>query len=64
MREMREMSMTCYMSNLNTHSDVTSTYVINHTMNQSRPLPMINIAVRLMLPKGKKLLNLTLKTRS
>ena len=36
----------------------------NHPINQSTPLAMINVAMRLLLPKDIKLLNLTLKTQS
>ena len=42
------------MSNLNTYSDVTSTYLINRPIKQSRPLEMTNAAMGLMLPKGYK----------
>ena len=44
-------------------SDVTSTYLISHQINQNRPLAMTNAAMSLMLPKGIKLLTLTFKTQ-
>ena len=43
------------------YSDVISTYLISRPSNQSRQLAMTNAAMGLMLPKGIKLLNLTLK---
>ena len=39
-------------------------HLTNHPINQSTPLAMINVAMRLLLPKDIKLLNLTLKTQS
>ena len=49
---------------LNTYSDVTSTYLISRPINQSRQLPMTNAAMGLMLQKGINLLNLTFKIKN
>ena len=46
------------MANLNTYSDVTSTYLISRPIDQSRQLAMTNTAMGLMLPQCIKLLNL------
>ena len=50
--------------NLNTYSDVTSTYLISRPINQSRQLPMTNAAMGQMLQKGINLLNLTFKIKN
>ena len=49
---------------LNTYSDVTSTYLISRPINQSRQLPMTNAAMGQMLQKGINLLNLTFKIKN
>ena len=49
---------------LNTYSDVTSTYLISRPINQSRQLTMTNAAMGQILSKGINLLNLTFKIKN